>query len=103
MAMVQKIPSTPGRSQRRVFCMEHKPANHEAQFGGLGVRWRIVFYYRLVICIKPVGKKHGTGNIHPIINITAKQISFVPEGNGYEWTDPSYDLPAFYEVWALYA
>lgn len=48
-------------------------------------------------------KKDGTGNIHPIINITAKQISFVPEGNGYEWTDPSYDLPAFYEVWALYA
>jgi oligosaccharide reducing-end xylanase len=48
-------------------------------------------------------KKDGTGNIHPIINITAKQISFVPEGGGYEWTDPSYDLPAFYEVWALYA
>jgi len=48
-------------------------------------------------------KKDGTGNIHPIINIAAKQISFVPEGGGYEWTDPSYDLPAFYEVWALYA
>ena len=48
-------------------------------------------------------KKDGTGGIHPIINTTAKQISFVPEGGGYEWTDPSYDLPAFYEVWALYA
>lgn len=48
-------------------------------------------------------KKDGTGNIHPFINIAAKQISFVPEGKGYEWTDPSYDLPAFYEVWALYA
>ena len=48
-------------------------------------------------------KKDGTGNIHPLINMVAKQISFVPEGGGYEWTDPSYDLPAFYEVWALYA
>ncbi|MCR8556497.1 glycoside hydrolase [Mucilaginibacter sp. BJC16-A38] len=48
-------------------------------------------------------KKDGTGNIHSIINMESKQISFVPEGKGYEWTDPSYDLPAFYEVWALYA
>jgi len=48
-------------------------------------------------------KKDGTGNIHSLINIDAKQISFVPEGKGYEWTDPSYHLPAFYEVWALYA
>ena len=48
-------------------------------------------------------KKDGTGGIHSIINTTAKQISFVPEGGGYDWTDPSYDLPAFYEVWALYA
>ncbi|WP_295801900.1 glycosyl hydrolase family 8 [Mucilaginibacter sp.] len=48
-------------------------------------------------------KKDGKGNIHPLINMAAKQISFVPEGKGYEWTDPSYHLPAFYEVWALYA
>ncbi|WP_083619718.1 glycosyl hydrolase family 8 [Mucilaginibacter sp. OK098] len=48
-------------------------------------------------------KKDGAGNIHPLINMEAKQISFVPEGKGYEWTDPSYHLPAFYEVWALYA
>ena len=48
-------------------------------------------------------KKDGTDNIHPFINMKAKQIAFVPEGGGYEWTDPSYHLPAFYEVWALYA
>jgi oligosaccharide reducing-end xylanase len=48
-------------------------------------------------------KKDGTGNVHPLINMAAKQISFVPEGGGYGWTDPSYHLPAFYEVWALYA
>ena len=48
-------------------------------------------------------KKDGTGNIHNLINTEYKQISFVPEGDGYNWTDPSYHLPAFLEVWALYA
>jgi oligosaccharide reducing-end xylanase len=48
-------------------------------------------------------KKDGTGNIYNLINLKHKQISFVPEGKGYEWTDPSYHLPAFYEIWAEYA
>lgn len=48
-------------------------------------------------------KKDGTGNIYNIINTEHKQISFVPEGGGYTWTDPSYHVPAFYEIWALYA
>ena len=48
-------------------------------------------------------KKDGTGNIYNLINTEHKQITFVPEGNNYNWTDPSYHLPAFFEVWALYA
>lgn len=48
-------------------------------------------------------KKDGTGKIFNIINTEHKQISFVPEGSGYTWTDPSYHLPAFMEVWAMYA
>ncbi|MFW6203192.1 MAG: glycosyl hydrolase family 8 [Marinilabilia sp.] len=48
-------------------------------------------------------EKDGTGNIHNIINVEHKQISFVPEGDGYNWTDPSYHVPAFYEIWAEYA
>ena len=48
-------------------------------------------------------KKDGTGNIHNLINVEYKQITFVPEGRSYNWTDPSYHLPAFYEIWALYA
>lgn len=48
-------------------------------------------------------KKDGTGNIYNLINTDYKQISFVPEGNNYKWTDPSYHLPAFYEIWAMYA
>jgi oligosaccharide reducing-end xylanase len=48
-------------------------------------------------------KKDGTGNIYNLINTEHKQISFVPEGGGYNWTDPSYHVPAFYEIWVLYA
>lgn len=48
-------------------------------------------------------KKNGTGNIYNLINTDAKQITFVPEGSNYNWTDPSYHLPAFYEIWAAYA
>lgn len=48
-------------------------------------------------------EKDGTGNIHNIINVEHKQISFVPEGGGYNWTDPSYHVPAFYGIWAEYA
>ena len=48
-------------------------------------------------------KKEGTGRVYNLINVEHKQISFVPMGDGYNWTDPSYHLPAFYEVWALYA
>lgn len=48
-------------------------------------------------------KKDGTGNIYHLINTEHKQITFVPEGDMYNWTDPSYHLPAFYEIWAEYA
>lgn len=48
-------------------------------------------------------KKDGTEGIHNIINVEHKQISFVPEGKGYNWTDPSYHVPAFFEIWAEYA
>jgi oligosaccharide reducing-end xylanase len=48
-------------------------------------------------------KKDGTGNIYPFINLEKKQICFVPEGDGYNWTDPSYHVPAFFEIWAMYA
>jgi oligosaccharide reducing-end xylanase len=48
-------------------------------------------------------KKDGTGNIRNLINTEHKQITFVPEGDAYNWTDPSYHLPAFLEVWAMYA
>jgi oligosaccharide reducing-end xylanase len=47
--------------------------------------------------------KDGTEGITNVINTEHKLITFVPDSSGYNWTDPSYHLPAFYEVWAEYA
>jgi oligosaccharide reducing-end xylanase len=47
--------------------------------------------------------KDGTGGIKNVINTQYKMITFVPDTSGYDWTDPSYHLSAFYEIWAEYA
>ena len=47
--------------------------------------------------------KDGTGGIYNLINVDQKQITFTPDKYGYNWTDPSYQLPAFFEIWAEYA
>lgn len=47
--------------------------------------------------------KDGTDGIMNVINVEEKKITFVPDAMGYGWTDPSYHLPAFFEVWAEYA
>jgi oligosaccharide reducing-end xylanase len=38
-----------------------------------------------------------------MIDPTVKQIVFVPDGEGARFTDPSYHLPAFYELFARWA
>jgi len=48
-------------------------------------------------------KKDGTGGAYNLFNTQHKQLTFVPTTSGYTWTDPSYHLPAFLEVWAEYA
>lgn len=47
--------------------------------------------------------KDGTNGMTNVINVEQKKIAFVPDTTGYNWTDPSYFLPAFFEVWAEYA
>jgi oligosaccharide reducing-end xylanase len=47
--------------------------------------------------------KDGTEGQTNLINTEHKLITFVPDKSGYDWTDPSYHLPAFYEIWAEYA
>ena len=63
----------------------------------------IDYYKEARYILDNMWKKDSSGGIYNIINTEHKQISFTPEGNNYRWTDPSYYLPAFFEVWALYA
>ncbi|MDE3182891.1 MAG: glycoside hydrolase [Bacteroidota bacterium] len=63
----------------------------------------INYYHEARIILDAMWRKDGTGGIYNIINTQHKQITFTPEGNNYNFTDPSYQLPAFFEVWALYA
>lgn len=37
-----------------------------------------------------------------LFNMTEKQITFVPFADAAKFTDPSYHLPAFYELWAMW-
>lgn len=44
--------------------------------------------------------KNGTGGVYNIINMTYKLINFCPSSGANDYTDPSYHLPAFFEIWA---
>lgn len=44
--------------------------------------------------------KFGPRTVHNMINEQAKMIRFVPDSGNSDFTDPSYHLPAFYELWA---
>ncbi|RYE28206.1 MAG: glycoside hydrolase [Sphingobacteriaceae bacterium] len=46
--------------------------------------------------------KSGIRNISAMVNEQHKMIRFVPGIDGGDFTDPSYHLPAFYELWARY-
>lgn len=42
----------------------------------------------------------GTRTVGPMVNEQHHMILFVPNNGGDTFTDPSYHLPAFYELWA---
>jgi len=63
----------------------------------------IDYYKEARFILDEMWKKNGEGNVFHLINREHQLITFVPEGDGYNWTDPSYHLPAFFEIWALYA
>ena len=44
--------------------------------------------------------KHGMHTVGPMVNSEPPMILFVPEVSPQMFTDPSYHLPAFYELWA---
>jgi oligosaccharide reducing-end xylanase len=45
----------------------------------------------------------NNGVVTSMFDATRKQVVFVPQGNNATFTDPSYHLPAFYELWARWA
>jgi oligosaccharide reducing-end xylanase len=63
----------------------------------------IDYYAEARKIIDAMWSKDGTEGITHLINTQHKLITFVPDSSGYGWTDPSYHVPAFYEVWAEYA
>ena len=48
-------------------------------------------------------QKAGMDRTAPLINLEHQLITFTPDHWGGKFTDPSYHLPAFYEVWAKWA
>ena len=48
-------------------------------------------------------EKTGMSDASPLINIERKLITFTPDPWGGQFTDPSYHIPVFYEIWAKYA
>jgi oligosaccharide reducing-end xylanase len=46
---------------------------------------------------------NSTGVVTNMFNKEKKQVVFVPIGNADDFTDPSYHVPHFYELWALWA
>ena len=47
--------------------------------------------------------KPGSAEVTAIFDRTAKQVVFAPNPQAGRFTDPSYHLPAFYELWARWA
>lgn len=49
-------------------------------------------------------QKAGMDRVAPLVDLEHKLITFTPDRNfGSKFTDPSYHVPAFYEVWARWA
>jgi oligosaccharide reducing-end xylanase len=48
----------------------------------------------------PASTRPMTRSVGPMVNEEYKMILFVPNSGGNTFTDPSYHLPAFYELWA---
>ncbi len=45
----------------------------------------------------------ASGDVTAMFDRAAQQVVFVPSGDGATYTDPSYHLPAFYELWSRWA
>lgn len=53
--------------------------------------------------LSKVQSKTGSGGINSLFNTNSKLITFGPNGGSYDFTDPSYNLPGFFELWAKWS
>ncbi|MDD3040321.1 glycosyl hydrolase family 8 [Bacteroides sp.] len=53
--------------------------------------------------LKNIMSKDGTDGVFTMFNRNSKLITFVPSGTMWNITDPSYNIPAFFELWAIWA
>lgn len=53
--------------------------------------------------LSKVMSKTGAGGINNLFNANSKLIVFGPNAGSYDYTDPSYNLPAFWELWAKWS
>ncbi len=64
-----------------------------------GIDYRAEARHILDCSMQKVGMEHTA----PLIDLDHRLITFTPDRWGGRFTDPSYHLPAFYEVWARWA
>lgn len=53
--------------------------------------------------LKDVMSKDGSEGVFNMFNTESKLITFVPSDSSWLHTDPSYNLPAFFELWARWS
>lgn len=53
--------------------------------------------------LQKVQSKTGAGGINSLFNNNSKLITFGPNGGSYDFTDPSYNLPSFFELWGRWS
>jgi oligosaccharide reducing-end xylanase len=53
--------------------------------------------------LSKVMSKTGAGSVYNLFNANSKLITFVPYGDSYGFTDPSYNLPGFWELWSRWS
>ena len=98
--------------------MQHKEGPSEGYFawccrtdgshidGGSASDGELYFITSLIFASNRWGNETGINYLadaRHLIHKEHKLITFVPNDFGYAFTDPSYHLPAFYEVWARWA
>ena len=59
--------------------------------------------YILKACVNKPLSQYPFSSVTNIFDKTQKQVVFVPFATSADKTDPSYHLPAFYKLWALWA